>query len=141
MLPLVQASTLGVIPPLPPLGAPTPQAPVWHLAVSMIALHALSMTLTAGPAEFSGGVPVSAGIGLVIPGTFTVPAPLITQNIITNYLSNALEVTPLRLGIALGVGLATQLQFLTATAILPILGSPAGSPPPPAADVRLASIM
>lgn len=131
MVPIVATNSLGIVPPIPE-GAPQPLQPLWYLAISQIATHALTaLQVDSIPADA-----VSVGVGIVAPGGIQVQAQVITNFILLSYLKRGLTITPRRIDTAQIVGKSTQQMLLLATMIIPIIGGVPAVPGAPAVGVR-----
>jgi len=134
MVPLVAVNTISALPP--PGGAITPLQPLWHLAVSQIATHALTSLQVDIPATDS----VAVGVGNVLPGGFQIQGSVIEGLILAEYLKRGLLITPMKTQLAKGIGAAVQQHMSLATMIIPILGGSPSAPPTPTAGTRIGTI-
>lgn len=128
MLPIVIANFAGIIPPIPPQGAPTPLQALFFLAVAQIGTHTLAFTEVKGP---SG--PVAVGAGLVAPGGYiiddTIMGNLIKIELLK--LGKGKPLTPIQLDTADAIAKSTkQIMALATTPVVAVGGAPVAPPVP-----------
>ena len=122
----LQVASMGSIPP--PMGLPTPLQALYFLAIGQIATHILTMQVETLPMDT-----VAMGVGMILPGGFTIVGSAIEGLIIVEFLKSG-PPTPPKLGLAKAIGIATQqIMMMAMVPAIPILG---GVPiPPPAGPI------
>lgn len=117
---------------MPAVGAPTPLQLTYALSISQIATHLLTnLQSEALPLDT-----VSAGQGVVTPGGIIVVGSAIAGLIIAEVVKTGNPPTPQKIAIAKAIGNATEQLMKATSVIIPIIGAPVGSPPPPMAGSR-----
>jgi hypothetical protein len=134
MLPIVITNMVGIMPP--PSGAPTPSQLLWFLSIAQIATYVLTALQVEAPPQDA----VSAGVGNVLPGGFSVSGAAIGKAISLAYLQKGLIPTPMRLQVADAIGASTEQMMKLATMVIPIVGGVPSSPSSPTMGTRIGVI-